>query len=373
MSNANLIFAPNTTQVPNVIFDYWMGRLSPAEFKVLLCICRKTFGWHKMRDSISLSQIEKATGLSHFGVVKIINSLIDLKLIIKVNTKNSDNSYETNQYEINVLCLNPEQDSPNPGPNTSSNNKQKIEKTDSVVVNSVGEGSQLSWGGVVNSVDPSTVGGVVNSVATQKKTYTKHTYIKSISYKGGVQRGKDSWVSDSDFSANAECSADAERKRSPSSFSKKEKQFPEDSKPMQLAKRLLAVVQQSNPHVQKVKLQKWANTIDLMIRVDNSPIALIEEALDKLPSDEFWSTTILSAEGLRKNLYTFISKSRRKPLTYTRKDSQERKGFSKSDLARGVIADEDISMVISQTMFDLLVSKGLDTTGYIVEKKNENS
>lgn len=373
MSTANLIFAPNTTQVPNVIFDYWMSRLSPAEFKVLLCICRKTFGWHKMRDSISLSQIEKATGLSHFGVSKIINSLVDLKLIIKVNTKNSDNIYETNQYEINVLCLNPEQDPPNSRPNPSSNNEQKIEKIESGVVNSVGGGSQLSWGGVVNSVDPLTVGGVVNSVDTQNKPYTKHTYIQSISYQGGVQRGIDSEVSDPASSANAECSANAERKRPPSSFSKKEKQFPEDSRPMQLAKRLLAVVQQSNPHVQKVNLQRWAYIIDLMIRIDNTPIGLIEEALEKLPADDFWGTTILSAEGLRRNLYNFISKSRRKPLTYTRKDSQERKGFSKSDLARGVIADEDISMVISQTMFDLLVAKGLDTTGYIVEKKNENS
>jgi phage replication O-like protein O len=58
---------PNYTQVPNAIFDR-MHEMTPAEFMVLSAICRKTFGWQKSEDVISLSQLQKMTGLSRTAV-----------------------------------------------------------------------------------------------------------------------------------------------------------------------------------------------------------------------------------------------------------------------------------------------------------------
>lgn len=58
---------PNFTQIPNEILDR-MHEMTPAEFKVLVAICRKTFGWHKERDIISLTQLEEMTGLSRTAV-----------------------------------------------------------------------------------------------------------------------------------------------------------------------------------------------------------------------------------------------------------------------------------------------------------------
>jgi len=60
--------APNYTQAPNIIFDEWMADMECTEFKVVMAIVRFTFGWHKDRDRISLSQLEKITGLSRQGV-----------------------------------------------------------------------------------------------------------------------------------------------------------------------------------------------------------------------------------------------------------------------------------------------------------------
>jgi phage replication O-like protein O len=54
---------PNYTQIPNVILDD-MGQFSQAGFKVLCAICRKTIGWHKDTDRISMSQLVKMTGMS---------------------------------------------------------------------------------------------------------------------------------------------------------------------------------------------------------------------------------------------------------------------------------------------------------------------
>ena len=47
---------PNSTQVPNVILDLFIPRLPEGEARCSLYICRRTFGFHKKRDRISLSQ-----------------------------------------------------------------------------------------------------------------------------------------------------------------------------------------------------------------------------------------------------------------------------------------------------------------------------
>ena len=49
--------SPNYTQVPDELFDELMSELSGAELKVLLYIIRRTFGFKKDSDNISLSQI----------------------------------------------------------------------------------------------------------------------------------------------------------------------------------------------------------------------------------------------------------------------------------------------------------------------------
>src|SRR5918998_799706 len=68
--------SPRYTQVPDELFDELMAYLSGAELKVLLYIIRRTFGFKKDSDNISLRQIcngiktregevlDKGTGLS---------------------------------------------------------------------------------------------------------------------------------------------------------------------------------------------------------------------------------------------------------------------------------------------------------------------
>jgi hypothetical protein len=49
--------SPRYTQVPDALFDELMAYLSGAELKVLLYIIRRTFGFKKESDNISLRQI----------------------------------------------------------------------------------------------------------------------------------------------------------------------------------------------------------------------------------------------------------------------------------------------------------------------------
>ncbi len=113
MSSDQIIFQPNTCQVPNVIFDYWMSRLNESQFKVLLAITRKTLGWHKIKDDISNSQIQKLTGLKETTVRDAANYLVRLGLVIMNYNKLDNgcslpNTYTINIYEVNQSATPPD-------------------------------------------------------------------------------------------------------------------------------------------------------------------------------------------------------------------------------------------------------------------------
>ena len=80
--------APYYTQVPDEIFDILLPYLGEAELKVLLYVCRRTFGFKKGSDRISKSQLENGitkkdgtkldggTGLSRRSVRLGVESLV---------------------------------------------------------------------------------------------------------------------------------------------------------------------------------------------------------------------------------------------------------------------------------------------------------
>lgn len=96
---------PNYTQIPNTILDYWMKELSPGEFRVIMSICRKTFGWHKNDDEISNRQLSEHCGLCIRSIPTITDSLFAKGLIrktaqIRPNGARGNNVYELILHEI---------------------------------------------------------------------------------------------------------------------------------------------------------------------------------------------------------------------------------------------------------------------------------
>lgn len=67
--------------IPNSIFDKYQKELKPSEFSVLLAIIRKTWGWNKTEDRISVSQICTATNLSNRTVIDSLKVLEQKKII----------------------------------------------------------------------------------------------------------------------------------------------------------------------------------------------------------------------------------------------------------------------------------------------------
>lgn len=53
----------NSVQLPNAIVDELMAQMTEAQLKCYLLVLRKTVGWHKERDGISISQFLKFSGI----------------------------------------------------------------------------------------------------------------------------------------------------------------------------------------------------------------------------------------------------------------------------------------------------------------------
>ncbi len=99
---------PNSTQTPNIISDLIEPRIPEGEIRCLRYICRRTYGFHKERDRISLTQFVKGikdrndkqldygAGLSRPSVVEALKNLIGADLVKVIKTPGG------NYYEINL-------------------------------------------------------------------------------------------------------------------------------------------------------------------------------------------------------------------------------------------------------------------------------
>jgi phage replication O-like protein O len=107
---------PNTTQIPNDVFDTLLPQLSGGELKVLMYICRRTFGFQKDSDRISLSQISKGiitktgkvldhgTGLCKRHVITALKTLEKKNIIIITRTVDETGQNHVNTYSLNITA-----------------------------------------------------------------------------------------------------------------------------------------------------------------------------------------------------------------------------------------------------------------------------
>lgn len=106
--------APNYTPVPDQLFDEHLHLLSGAELKVLLYICRRTFGFKRGSDNISLNQmlsgivkkdgtrLDNGTGLSKSTLLKAIKSLVEMNLVVSEQRSSESKGNEATNYRLNV-------------------------------------------------------------------------------------------------------------------------------------------------------------------------------------------------------------------------------------------------------------------------------
>lgn len=76
-------YVPNSFQVANAFVDEAMSKISDASVKIYLIINRKTRGWAKECDALSLTQLEELSGKSHPTVVRCTKELVKVGLVKK--------------------------------------------------------------------------------------------------------------------------------------------------------------------------------------------------------------------------------------------------------------------------------------------------
>ncbi len=80
--------------IPNVILDVWMKEITGNALSVVLFIARKTFGWHKEKDRVSLSQIIAGTDIkTNHTAIKCCNFLVENGYVFKEDTNQQGTVY----------------------------------------------------------------------------------------------------------------------------------------------------------------------------------------------------------------------------------------------------------------------------------------
>jgi hypothetical protein len=111
--------SPNFTTVPDEFFDDLVPKLGNAELRVLLYIIRRTFGFKKERDSISLSQmvegivrkdgtrLDSGTGLKKAAVCKALSSLERQGIIYRTKQFDFAGGAVATSYQLHMKGVSP--------------------------------------------------------------------------------------------------------------------------------------------------------------------------------------------------------------------------------------------------------------------------
>jgi len=88
----------NFFQAPNFLWD--REDLDVYERVILIHIIRKTIGWGKSEDGISLSQFKKALGISKSTVIRTLKKLIEKNIIVKKTSFSKNGAQSFNFYSL---------------------------------------------------------------------------------------------------------------------------------------------------------------------------------------------------------------------------------------------------------------------------------
>lgn len=132
--------AGSFTPIPDVLLDEFLAELSGSEIKVMLYIARRTYGFQKQHDEISVSQMERGitkrdgtvldrgTGLTRRSIISCVGSLVDKGLLMKVRNYDPRRGDTANTYCMTPPkpCDSEEAASPDPGCKNYTPRVQKL-------------------------------------------------------------------------------------------------------------------------------------------------------------------------------------------------------------------------------------------------------
>ena len=234
-------FIPNSFQVPNAVIDELMAELTGAELKCYLYVLRKTKGWNKEFDAISVTQFMESCNLSNRTVIDACDRLVELGLLEQKTGSNRIKIFSVKSYEIDL-----------------SGSEESSQREKSSVVKKVHSGSEKSSLSVVKKV-----------------------HIQNNNTKNNIQNTNNLSL----------------QTKTPATSPAKKFSFAEMD--LAMAKEMFARIQKLNPNHKQPNFEAWANDIRLLGERDGKSHSEIIELFEWANQDRFWQANILSPRKLR--------------------------------------------------------------------------
>jgi phage replication O-like protein O len=105
------------------LFDF-----GKRHYKIILFVLRKTYGWNKKADVMSLSQIVTGTGLQRNHACECVNELVEMKVFLKQEHKNGQ-LIELNKKYKQWSVFPKQEHVPKTGTRCSQNGTESVPKT----------------------------------------------------------------------------------------------------------------------------------------------------------------------------------------------------------------------------------------------------
>lgn len=283
----NKFQCPNYTQIPNIIFDYWISILKPTEFVVLSFLCRHTFGFHYSNCEVSKSMLGKMLKMGKSTVNSAVDALEKHGIILKYQHKNQ-NGYQPNVYSLNIEIPKYELD------------QEEIKE----ILPSPKSGLPYpkSLHTPLRNLTPPSPNSDTRVV--QETNHPIYKDIKKLKKENSPGR--------------------AETNISSSNQPKKEKPFDIESDAYRLAVKFESTIKTIIPDFKAKSLTTWAKQIGFMIHIDKRSIAEIEAVIEWLPTDTFNSDKVLCPEKLRKRFVELRSQMQKSSVGKTTENDAEK-------------------------------------------------
>lgn len=258
------------TKIANEIMDALIShRLSGQEFQIVYFVLRKTYGFGKKCDFISMGQISKATGISRPKVCKLLNNL----------------------YSKNILSVVQKGNTPVPQKDNSVTQKDNtpVTQKDNTAINCLCFQKDYEKWKVLPKRIPVTQKD--NTPVPQKDN-------KGVPQKVTHKRKKETYT--------------------------KEKNVADQKAAFDLATFFLDEVLKNNPFsrlhrlsanekAQRIKL--WGKDINLLLSKDEQSRSIVEEVIRFATNNNFWRANILSGRKLREKWDTLTTQMKTKGIS----------------------------------------------------------
>ncbi len=291
--------------------------LSSYEWRVLWAIWRKTYGWHKKMDFVSVSQMEELTDLDRRNISRTKRLLLGKNIIISDGNligfnKNYDSWMLSSTQTIKIVYIDTRPKAFPPAwyrPKTSSStlceyccgeidwNNEEVNRHH--ILPKANGGKECNQN--LATVCLNCHGKLHQQIDEYFRVYPddrQGCYRRFVSLLSSIQTtflsSRKTITKEKKETIQKKVVEDSQKpKRTP-------KTIPEDSDAYRLAALLLQKILERKPNFKKPNLQAWAKTVDRMLGADGRPAKSIENVICWCQKDDFWQNNILSPEKLRK-------------------------------------------------------------------------